>query len=83
MKQDRSTTKPEYRLWRYGRRHVTIHTYFNVLGERYRKTINGKNVTYFSQWDGQSWQKLHWSKGNRIQKLVNEGYGKRNKRQSK
>lgn len=67
--------------YRYSRRRVTTHTYFNVLGERYRKTVNGKGVTRFARWDGQSWQMIPWHKGAHIQRIMQDGYGKRSKRQ--
>lgn len=67
--------------YNYHRRRVMTHTYFNILWEQYRKTVNGKGVTHFSQWDGKTWQTCNWSKGRRIENLIKEGYGKRAKRQ--
>jgi hypothetical protein len=69
--------------YRYARRKITAHTYFNVLGERYRKTVDAKHVTRYFKWDGKTWQLFSWAKGRHIEMLVKDGYGKRSKRQPK
>lgn len=62
-------------------RRVTIHTYFNLLGERYLKTVNAKRVARYFKWDGKSWQLIQWVDGSHIERIIRSGYGKRAKRQ--